>query len=164
MNSPEGSLDDLDREIDRIDAAIHDLLMRRAKVAVAIGARQGPEALSIRPGREAQVLRGLIERHRGAFPKRNLVRIWREIMSALAALRGPLAVAAYVPEQGADLRGLARDHFGSESPIATCETTMSVLRQVTERQAMVGVLPLPQGEEVDPWWRHLARGGDQPSA
>ncbi len=37
---------------------------------------------------------------------------------------------------------------------------MSVLRQVTERQAMVGVLPLPQGEEVDPWWRHLARGGE----
>ena len=158
MTSPQTSMDDLRREIDEIDAAIHDLLMRRTELAAA-GARLRDGAPTVRPGREAQSLRRLVRRHRGAFPKRILVQIWREILSGLTAIEGPLTVAAYAPEQGADLRSLARDHFGSESPVAACETPTSVLRQVTEGQAMVGVMPLPRGEEADPWWRHLARGG-----
>ena len=152
MTSPQGPENDLRREIEEVDAAIHDLLMRRTELAAATGA-------ALRPGSEAQSLRRLIGRHRGPFPKRILVRIWREILSALAALESPMAVAAYAPEQGVDLRGLARDHFGSESPLASCETTTSVLRQVTEGQAKVGVVPLPRDGEADPWWRHLARGG-----
>lgn len=160
MKTAEGSLDELRQEIDEIDAAIHDLLMRRTEVVGAVCSAAEPGSLHLWPGREARILRRLIERHRGPFPKRVLVRVWREIISAQSGLQGQLKVAAFSPETGPDLRGPARDHFGSECQIASCETTMSVVRQVTERQAAVGVLPLPEGEEGDPWWRHLARDGE----
>jgi chorismate mutase/prephenate dehydratase len=155
MTTADTRLDDLRQEVDEIDAAIHDLILRRADL---LGDRLGPAAF--RPAREAQVLRALISRHRGGFPRRVLVRLWREMISALTGMHDHFAVAAFVPEEGPDLRRVARDHFGSETPITPCESIMSVLRQVTEKHASVGVLPLPQEDESDPWWRHLARGGE----
>ena len=65
------TLDELRREIDRIDAAMHDLLMQRTAVVEEVGrakARENPAGAGtrpqfFRPGREALVLRNLIERH-----------------------------------------------------------------------------------------------------
>jgi chorismate mutase len=34
------------------------------------------------PAREAQIIRRLIERNRGAFPPATLVRMWRELLAA----------------------------------------------------------------------------------
>ena len=155
------SLDDLRRQIDEIDTQLHDLLMRRARFGRAIGAAKGKDTVFLRPAREAQVLRRLVARHAGAFPRPVLVRIWREIFSAFIAMQGPFTVAAVAPEGGPDLRELARDHFGSQNAVRSYKTNMGVLRAVTEGAATIGVLPLPRGEETDPWWRHLARGGER---
>ena len=35
-----------------------------------------------RPGREAEIVRRLLRRHRGAFPRPVIVRLWRELLSA----------------------------------------------------------------------------------
>jgi len=162
MTTAETRLDDLRQKVEEIDAAIHGRHIDQERVdmrrAALVDDAPGREAF--RPAQEAQVLRALVSRHRGDFPRRVLVRVWREMISALIGLNGRFAVAAYVPEEGQDLRRVARDHFGSETPITPCESIMSVLRQVTERHASVGVLPLPQEDEADPWWRYLARGGD----
>src|SRR3546814_7390778 len=66
-NTP--SLDDLRRQIDYIDDAIHDLLMRRPDLGRQIGRATGQGGVFIRPGREARVLRRLVARHTGPFPK-----------------------------------------------------------------------------------------------
>ncbi len=155
------SLDDLRRQIDEIDTQLHDLLMRRADLGRAIGAAKGDDGIFLRPAREAQVLRRLIDRHKGSFPRPVLVRIWREVFAAFTAMQGPFTVAAVAPENGPDLRELARDHFGSQNPVQSYETNMGVLRAVTDGEATIGVLPLPHGEEPDPWWRYLARGGER---
>lgn len=160
MTGDPPSLDDLRGEIDEIDLAMHDLLMRRTALVDLIARAKGTDTAFIRPGREAQILRRLIARHRGPFPKVVVVRIWREIISALTALQGPFAVAVYVPSRsGDDLRALARGHYGAERPIQGHETAMGVLRAVSDGKATIGVLPLPQAEEVDPWWRSLTRSG-----
>ena len=79
MGEASGSLDDLRRQIDEIDRMLHDLLIRRSEVVERIGALKGSErsngVVYLRPGREAVVLRRLIERHRGPLPKATLVRI-----------------------------------------------------------------------------------------
>ena len=99
MASPR-SLDALRREIDRIDDEIHDLLMRRAAVAGEIRRSKGPDNGSyLRLGREAAILRRLVARHSGSFPKPALVRIWREIMAALTQLQGPFSVAVFAPAE-----------------------------------------------------------------
>lgn len=160
MTDETPSLDVLRREIDEIDIAVHDLLMRRTSLADRIGNAKGEGTAFIRPGREAQILRRLIARHRGPFPQVVVVRIWREIISALAALQGPFAVAVYVPaDAGEGLRALARAHYGSERPISVFDSVGGVLRAVSDGQATIGVLPLPGGEEPDLWWRGLTREG-----
>lgn len=159
MCAAKTSLDGLRREIDEIDSALHDLLMRRAELVREIGAAKGDGGSYIRPGREAQVLRRLVGRHRGVFPKPVLVRIWREIISVFAGLQGPLAVAVYAAEGAPDLRTRARDHFGSLTPVTEHGSTRSVVRAVSEGSATIGLLPVPEIDDVDPWWRLLANNG-----
>lgn len=154
------SLDDLRREIDEIDDTLHDLLMRRTELAGQIGAAKGDGAVYIRPGREARVLRRLMARHRGRFPKPVVVRIWREIMAVFGALQGPFAVAVYAENGDGGLRTRARDHYGSLTPFTSYETTLGVVRAVTEGRATLGVLPLPESDDADPWWRTLASDGE----
>lgn len=153
------SLAALRRQIDDIDARIHDLLMRRTEVALRIGALKGAESGHMRPGREAVVLRRLMARHRGDLPKALIVRIWREIFAAVTALQDSLAVAVYAPEGTFGYRNLARDHYGWRTPITAYRSAAQVLEAVGEGRATVGVLPVPRGEEGEPWWINLARDG-----
>ena len=160
MTADTPSLDDLRREIDEIDIAVHDLLMRRVALADQIGHVKGEGGPFIRPGREARILRRLVARHSGPLPKTVLVSIWREIISAMTALEGPYAVAVYAENADHDgLPALARLQYGAERPISIHQTVLGVLRAVSDGHATVGVLPLPQGEEADPWWRNLVRNG-----
>lgn len=159
MSERKPSLDDLRRQIDEIDDSIHDLLMRRTELARQIGAAKGQGAVFMRPGREARVLRRLVTRHRGAFPKPVIARIWREIVSVFTRLQGPFAAAAFSPQEGPDLFGLARDHFGSLTPITRFESEMGVLRAVSGGKANIGVLPLPEADRGTPWWPKLTRHG-----
>jgi chorismate mutase / prephenate dehydratase len=160
MTAESPSLDELRSEIDEIDIAVHDLLMRRVALADQIGHVKGDGGPYIRPGREARILRRLVARHKGPLPKTVLVSIWREIISAMTALEGPYAVAVYADRTGHDgLPALARAQYGAERPISAHETILGVLRAVSDGHATVGVLPLPQGDEADPWWRNLVRNG-----
>ncbi len=159
MPAPGSSLDDLRREIDEIDSAIHDLLMKRAEIGRRVGEAKGSGAHAFRPGREAQVLRRLLGRHGGPFPPRVVMRIWREIVSAFAAMQGPFSVAALRPEEGQDLTALAREHFGSACPLRAFAVGSSVLRAVAEGEATLGVVPLPHQGEPECWWRMLGPDG-----
>ncbi len=160
MPPEDDTLADLRRQIDEIDARLHDLLMQRTEVVQSIGAAKGDVANHTRPGREAEVLRRLIARHRGSLPKALIVRIWREMFAALTALQGKLAVAVYAPEGTFGYRNLARDQYGWRTPITAYRSAAQVLEAVAEGRATVGVLPVPRGDETDPWWRSLARTGD----
>src|SRR5262245_56213674 len=102
MPPADKSLDSLRREIDSIDEAMHDLLMRRALLGNRIRQAKGSggEAPIYRPGREAAILRRLIARHSGPLPAAVVVRVWREIIAALTALQGPLSVAVFAPGAG----------------------------------------------------------------
>lgn len=162
MSSMEPSLADLRREIDEIDDTLHDLLIRRGELQAAVVRAKADSEVYIRPGRESLVLRRLCARHRGRFPKALLVRIWREIFAAGLALQGAFSIAVVRNKSaGDDLRTLARDHFGSLTPLQELGTASRVLQAVADGHATVGVLPMPESEESDPWWRRLARGGER---
>ena len=89
------SLEEVRREIDEIDAALHDLIMRRTRVVEQVMAAKGTTNTgNFIPGREIKVLRGLMDRHEGAFPRQALIRMWREMVSVFAAMQGPFHVVA----------------------------------------------------------------------
>ncbi|CAK0780115.1 Chorismate mutase [Azospirillaceae bacterium] len=149
-------LEALRNEIDRIDDALHDLLMERTLIVEQIGAIKNRDRTLLRPDREALILRRLVARHSGHFPLGVLVRMWREMISGLTRLQGPFAVAVFAPEERRGFWDVARDHFGSGAPMTAVNSTMAVLRAVTEGAAQVGVVPYPADDDTDPWWRFLA--------
>ncbi len=157
MSEKEDTLGNLRAQIDEIDTELHDLLIRRTEIAEEVGKAKGPGAVYLRPGREAQVLRRLVERHRGVLPKAAIVRVWREIFSSATTLQGDLSIAVYAPEHDPELYTLARDHFGALTPISSYGTVSGVMRAVSDRRATAGVLPVPQSEDSENWWRYLAR-------
>jgi chorismate mutase / prephenate dehydratase len=154
------SLDDLRRRIDEIDDRLHDLIMQRAEVIEEIaGTKKRDGIATIRPGREALILRRLVERHRGRFPRAVLVRLWRELLSGTIAMQGNFAVAVYMPRSTPDYWDLARDHFGSHTPMTAFHSASEVLRTLGEGRAAVGVLPMPAEGESAPWWPLLTASG-----
>lgn len=153
-------LDALRREIDRIDDQMLDLLVDRAKVVEQVGAtkRAAGETVGIflRPGREMDILRRLVERARGgSFPKGVIVRMWREMFAALVAIQGPMSVAVFMPTRGAGYLEMARDAYGAYTTMVPYQTPGPVVRAVAAGEATVGVLPLPRLEDSDAWWSML---------
>lgn len=144
------------QEIDRIDESLHDLIMQRAEIVQTIGKLKEAKGLpALRPAREAEILRRLVSRHHGRFPKAVIVRIWREMIGAMVALEAPLTVAVYHPERGSGYLELARDHYGAYTPTTVLRSPGQVVRAVAERSATVGIVPLPDREDIEPWWISL---------
>jgi chorismate mutase / prephenate dehydratase len=143
-------------ELDQVDDALHDLLMRRyAIVARLASSRSKGNGPALRPGREAEILRRLLSRHGGALPKPALVRIWREVLGASTAMQGVLTLAAFAPDPA--MLQVAREHFGASVPLRVHPTPARALAAVTEGEASVALLPAP--EESEPpeacWWPSL---------
>lgn len=145
-------------ELDTLDDALHDLLMRRfALVGQLAESRTKGNGPALRPGREAQILRRLLARHAGPMPATALVRLWREILAASTALQGPFSVAVFAPSAGSGHARLAREHFGAATPIRTLPTPARALAAIAAGEASVAVLPAPEEEDTPEaaWWTKL---------
>ena len=82
-----------------------------------------------------------------------------QLMSAFASMQGPFVVAVWdTGEVGC--WDVARDHFGTETTMTRHRSAGAVLHAISEGSATIGVLPLPQDGEADPWWPGLAVGQD----
>src|ERR1044071_5546560 len=77
------SLTELRKEIDAIDEQVHRLLMQRGDIIDRlIQVKQTQEVGSaFRPAREADMMRRMVERHRGILPLDTVESIWRVIIS-----------------------------------------------------------------------------------
>ena len=164
------SLNSLRSQIDEIDDNIQDLLMQRIELATSIGKEKGSMSGKLfRPEREAQIIRRMASQHQGLFPFLVIIRIWREIIGASLLVEGKFVGSVYVPEpleSGLAYLALARDHFGSQTPILQAQTEAGVLRAVRDNKASVGVLPTASDihttrASAEPWWYTLIAGGTE---
>ncbi len=157
MSEIPSDLEQLRRRIDEIDDRLQDLLAERINIVSRVAAhkRGGNGLAAHQPAREAEIIRRLISRNHGAFPPVTLVRMWRELLAATTRLQGAFTIAVYAPPEAQGFWDIARDHYGSHTPMLTYRSTAQVIRALTEGQAAIGVLPMPQEEDPDPWWRHL---------
>lgn len=154
--SSEKPLEELRQRIDAIDDAMHDLLMQRAEIVERIGALKGSSRLNLlSPAREAEVVRRLLARHHGRFPKATLVRLWRELIGGMVAVQGPLTVAVFMPERGAGYLELARDNYGAAAAMTPLRSPGQVVHAVAEGSATVGIVPMPDRDDAEGWWISL---------
>jgi chorismate mutase-like protein len=170
MQNEIGTLEDLRREIDEIDDALHDLLIRRAEVSHAIAKVKQPSAEdgngslvpALRPAREAAILRRLLARHKGGLPPGVLVRIWREIIAASLRVQSKFHLHVYAADNQTGFADLAHAHFGSMTPIRSHTRPSMVVHACAEEPNSLGIVPLPQIEEPGPaWWAQLAPAGEK---
>src|SRR5580658_2817974 len=90
------TLADLRQDIDRIDAAMHELLLERGEIIdTLIAVKKTQEVGSaFRPAREAEMMRRLVQRHRGNLPLDTVESIWRVIISTFTYVQAPFSVHA----------------------------------------------------------------------
>ena len=158
-DDPAARLAGLRAEIDRLDDAIHDLLMARADVVARVGTQGGKGRVALRPGREADILRRLLARHRGELPRRAVVRVWRDLLAATTSMQGPYAITVCEAEPGSGYAQCAREHFGALTPLHVHRSPAQAIAEVGAGTATVAVLPLPVEEEASPWWTALLHRG-----
>ena len=144
-------------ELDRLDDAMHDLLMERAGVVEKVGQVAAKGRVALRPGREAAIIRRLLARHTGRFPPGRLVQLWRELISGMTAIQRPFLLAVCAPDSASGYIAAAREHFGPQTPIRVLRTPAQAIGEVSNGAASAAVLPLPAEDEPASaaWWTAL---------
>lgn len=143
-------LSDIRQHIDDIDARLHELLNERARFAQQVGISKRGAGLSTvdfyKPEREAQVLRLALERNRGPLRDEEIVRLFREIMSACLAQQEPLKVGFLGPE-GTFSQQAVLKHFGHSVRALALDSIAEVFEEVQAGHADFGVVPIENSTE-----------------
>ena len=151
------SLADLRRDIDRIDEAMHALLIERGEIIdrlIAVKKTQ-ESGSAFRPVREADMMRRLVQRHHGSLPLDTVESIWRVIISTFTYVQAPFAVRADLSAGDALMRDTARFHFGFTVPFVAHMGAASVVEAVSESKGDLGLVPAFAFAGAGPWWTAL---------
>jgi chorismate mutase len=151
------ALADLRRDIDRIDEAMHELLLERGEIIDTLIAVKNTQEVgsAFRPAREADMMRRLVKRHRGNLPLDTAESIWRVIISTFTFVQAPFAVHADLSAGDALMRDSARFHFGFTVPFVPHAGASSVVAAVSESKGDLGLVPAFATPGAGPWWAAL---------
>jgi chorismate mutase len=151
------SLAGLRQEIDRLDVAMHSLLMQRGEIIDRlIGVKQTQESGSaFRPAREAEMMRRLVARHKGILPLDTAESIWRVIIATFTYVQAPFSVHADLSAGDAVMRDSARFHFGFTVPFVPHVGAASVVAAVAESKGDLGLVPAFDLASAGTWWNAL---------
>ena len=146
------ALESIRVRIDDIDAQLHALINERARLAQQVGISKHAAGHTVdfyRPEREAQVLRMALERNhseRGPLRDEEIVRLFREIMSACLAQQEPLKVAFLGPE-GTFTQQAVYKQFGHSVRALPLTSIEEVFHEVEAGTADFGVVPIENSSE-----------------
>ncbi|HKZ72459.1 MAG TPA: prephenate dehydratase [Steroidobacteraceae bacterium] len=146
---PPVDLEQVRRRIDGVDERIHALINERAQLARLVGLSKSSEGRTVdfyRPEREAQVLRMARARNKGPLRDEEVLRLFREIMSACLAQQEPLKVAFLGPE-GTFTQAAVLSHFGHSVRALPLQAIDEVFHEVEAGNADFGVVPIENSTE-----------------
>ena len=137
------------QRIDEVDRQIQALINERARFAQQVGISKGELASAVdyyRPEREAEVLRAIVARNEGPLRDEEMLRLFREIMSACLAQQEPLKIGFLGPE-GTFTQTAAYKHFGHSVRALPFGTIDEVFQEVESGVADFGVVPIENSTE-----------------
>src|ERR671927_943414 len=151
------TLAELRKEIDAIDEQVHRLLMQRGDIIDRlIKVKKTQEVGSaFRPAREADMMRRLVERHRGILPLDTVESIWRVIIATFTYVQAPYCVHADLSVGDAAMRDSARFHFGFTVPLVAHMGAAGVVAAVSESKGDLGLVPAVALAGSGAWWTAL---------
>jgi len=146
------ALESIRERIDVIDADLHVLINERARLAQQVGISKHAAGHTVdfyRPERESQVLHMALERNRaarGPLRDEEILRLFREIMSACLAQQEPLKVAFLGPE-GTFTQQAVFKQFGHSVRALPLTSIEEVFHEVESGTADFGVVPIENSSE-----------------
>jgi chorismate mutase len=151
------SLADLRHNIDRIDESMHRLLMERGEIIDRlIAVKQTQESGSaFRPAREADMMRRLVDRHKGILPLDTAESIWRVIIATFTYVQAPFSLHADLSAGDAAMRDSARFHFGFTVPFVAHVGAAAVVAAVSGSKGDLGLVPAFAVAGAGAWWSAL---------
>ena len=145
--SVEARLAALREKIDATDAAIVELLNRRAGFALEVGeVKREVDAPVFRPEREAQVIARLRALGKGPLGGAAIEAIYREVISACRELERRMRVA-YLGPPGTFSEQALLAYFGSGVDPVDCASIDEVFRATEAGTADFGVVPVENSSE-----------------
>ncbi len=153
------SLQELRLEIDAIDEQVHKLLMQRGDIiGRLIDVKQTQEVGSaFRPAREADMMRRLVQRHRGILPLDTVESIWRVIISTFTYVQAPFSVHADLSVGESAMRDSARFHFGFTVPFVSHFNPAAAVDAVGRSKGDLALVSATTNRM--PWWHDLETAG-----
>lgn len=150
-------LTELRKEIDRIDESMHRLLMERGDIIDRlIAVKKSQETGSaFRPVREAEMMRRLVQRHKGILPLDTVESIWRVIIATFTYVQAPFSAHADFSAGDALMRDSARFHFGFTVPLVPHMGAAAVVDAVSISKGDLGLVPAVAIAGAGPWWTAL---------
>jgi chorismate mutase len=154
MNKPQTSLPetsslnigDVRSQIDSIDAALAELIVRRCGLSAAVAQAKrgaGDTSFGWRPGREIEILRTLLRDQPGLDPELAYC-VWRALISANLAAQGDLTIIALEATSRAAEMAFS---VGTKPEIAADAKLM--MDALLANDHAIGILPWPDGQD---WW------------
>ncbi|MEZ0327152.1 MAG: prephenate dehydratase [Fimbriimonas sp.] len=136
------SLDEIRQDIDSIDEQLVQILSRRVDLAKEVGLVKGKtDRPYFTPEREKQIYDKLERINPGVLQHRQLVAIFREIISAARAAEKPL-MAAYWGPPGTFTHMAALQTFGHSSSFSAQDSIQDVFQAIEQGNADYGVAPI----------------------
>src|SRR5215469_5398059 len=153
------SLAELRKEIDAIDEGMHRLLMQRGDIIDRlIRVKQTQEIGSaFRPAREADMMKRLVERHRGILPLDTVESIWRVIISTFTYVQAPFSVHTDVSVSEPAMRDSARFHFGFTVPYVAHFSASAAVEAVAKSKGDLALVSAISSRTA--WWQMLEADG-----
>ncbi len=148
-NTESPDLSEIRERINDIDKRLQSLITERATIAKKVGVAKGNLGSAVdyyRPEREAEVLRSVLERNQGPMRDDEMLRLFREIMSACLAQQEPLKIGFLGPE-GTFTQSAVFKHFGHSVSALPFHTVDEVFQEVECGAADFGVVPIENSTE-----------------
>ena len=147
----------LRQEIDRIDEAMHNLLIERSEIIGRLISvkKSGETSSAFRPAREADMMRRLVKRHKGLLPLDTVESIWRVIIATFTFVQSPFSVHADLSAGDALMRDSARFHFGFTVPFVPHMGASGVVAAVSQSKGDLGLVPAIAVAGAGAWWSAL---------
>jgi chorismate mutase/prephenate dehydratase len=139
MTDKRREVEDLRREIGKLDVQILTALERRAKLSKRIGElRKSMPGIIALPDRSQ--MDEIVGRAAGDVPEAAIREIFREIFATCFSLEQP-TVVAFCGFEGGFAHAAARSRFGHAAEYTPCETVTVALDEVTRQRAQYAVVP-----------------------
>lgn len=146
--------------IDGIDEAMHRLLIERSGVVAELIEIKGTSkpGAAFRPDREADMMRRIALRHRGALPLATVEHIWREIITTFTAMQAPFGVFVGPARDALTMRDVVRFYFGFSVGVEQAKTGEAAIEGVARSRRNIAVVA---ANAKGRWWSGL-KGANAP--